>query len=98
MTCPVGSGGASLRRAPTERKRGRVKVQTALDKMRRMDPSGVLLVKGKDGQWTRVEDVQFAAVDTIYAPTSMLIEGVRYVREDDAQRKAASGWPPPVVA
>ena len=54
-----------------------------------MASDGQVLVKDKDGRWTRVEDVTFAAVNTLHAPTSLLIDGVRYVREDQAQHEAA---------
>lgn len=64
-------------------------MNVAINKLREMASDGVLLVKDRDGRWTRVEDVQFSAVDTIYAPTSMLIDGVRYVREDN-QRQAVA--------
>lgn len=66
-----------------------MKVNVAINKLREMASDGVLLVKDRDGRWTRVEDVQFSAVDTICAPTSMLIDGVRYVR-DDNQRQAVA--------
>lgn len=66
-----------------------MKVHIALNKLRQMASDGELLVKDRDGRWTRVEDVQFAAVDTIYAPTSMLIDGVRYVREDNPRQAVA---------
>ncbi len=66
-----------------------MKAQAAFQKMQQASPEARLLVQGKDGAWTMVEGIDFAAVDTIYAPTSILIAGVRYVREDAKKAEAA---------
>jgi len=70
-------------------------VVNAIHKLRQMPGDGVLLVKGPDGRWTRAVDVQCSGGDAIYAPTSMCIEGVRYVREVEAEpepRAARDPW------
>ena len=66
-----------------------MKVSAVIQRLRQMASDGQVLVKDKDGRWTRVEDVTFTAVNTLHAPTSLLIDGVRYVREDQAQHEAA---------
>ncbi len=67
-----------------------MKVSVAIQKLRQMASDGQVLVKDRDGRWTRVEDVTFTAVNTLHAPTSLLIDGVRYVREDQAHQQGAA--------
>jgi hypothetical protein len=66
-----------------------VKVSEAFSQLKTMNPTGVLLVKGRDGAWTAVEAVTCTGVDAIYPPTTMLLEGVRYVREDAVRKPVA---------
>lgn len=66
-----------------------MKVSAAIEKLRQMASDGQVLVQGSDGRWTRIEAVRTTAVDSLYAPTSLLIDGVRYVREDQVQKGAA---------
>lgn len=65
-----------------------MKAYQLVARLREMASDGQVLVQGADGRWTRVEAVRTTAVDTIYAPTSLLIDGVRYVREDQTHDAA----------
>lgn len=67
-------------------------VSDAIFKLQAMNTTGTLLVEDRDGRWTFVQAVETAAVPgrEMHPPTTLLIRGVRYVREDAIQQQGAA--------
>jgi hypothetical protein len=64
-----------------------MRVSQVMDALRQMPLDGQVLVKDASGRWVQVTDLDFSAVDPIYAPTSALLSGDASERSPDIKEQ-----------